>query len=413
MRRFNPINPENRSRAGERGVVIFMVVLLLPVLISFMALAIDVGYLYSVKRKLQTVADAAALACAHQMQRATPCIYQNGANNAAALDLPALYGIAWSDVNTSQPTANQVQVQVSQNTPTFFLKIMSINSVDIIATARAEMRPNCVTALDTASASSFQTSAGTNLQMPGCGIFVHSNHASAFNAVNGSTVNALTVDIVGDKTSTGSVTPTPMVGVTGVGDPLAALPDMVPGGCDHVNLQVKNSTTLNPGVYCGGIMIRLKPTVTFSPGVYYLVGGGLDTGPGYSAVVGSGVTFFNTQSLPTYPYGPILIGVANGNSFQLSAPTSGAYKGILFYQDRKVVSGATSVFGGGANQPLHLTGTLYFPTTNVTYQNQSITTAGTYTNIIAKNVLFSGASRLDYQAGASWAPVSGPVRLVQ
>ena len=413
MRRFNPINPENRSRAGERGAVIFMVVLLLPVLISFMALAIDVGYLYSVKRKLQTVADAAALACAHQMQRAKPCTYQNGANNVAALDVPALYGIDWSDLNTSQPTANQVQVQVSQNTPTFFLKIISINSVNIIATARAEMRPNCVTTLDTAAASSFQTSVGANLQMPNCGIFVHSNHASAFNAVNGSTVNALTVDIVGDKTSTGSVTPTPMVGVTGVGDPLAALPDMVPGGCDHVNLQVKNSTTLNPGVYCGGIMIRLKPTVTFSPGVYYLVGGGLDTGPGYSAVVGSGVTFFNTQSLPTYPYGPILIGVANGNSFQLSAPTSGAYKGILFYQDRKVVSGATSVFGGGANQPLQLTGTLYFPTTNVTYQNQSITTAGTYTNIIAKNVLFSGASRLNYQAGASWAPVSGPVRLVQ
>ena len=393
--------------------MIFMVVLLLPVLISFMALAIDVGYLYSVKRKLQTVVDAAALACAHQMQRAKPCTYQNGANNVAALDVPALYGIDWSDVNTSQPTANQVQVQVSQNTPTFFLKIISINSVNIIATARAEMRPNCVTTLDTASASSFQTSVGANLQMPNCGIFVHSNHASALNAVNGSTVNALTVDIVGDKTSTGSVTPTPMVGVTGVGDPLAALPDMVPGGCDHVNLQVKNSTTLNPGVYCGGIMIRLKPTVTFSPGVYYLVGGGLDTGPGYSAVVGSGVTFFNTQSLPTYPYGPILIGVANGNSFQLSAPTSGAYKGILFYQDRKVVSGVTSVFGGGANQPLQLTGTLYFPTTNVTYQNQSITTAGTYTNIIAKNVLFSGASRLNYQAGASWAPVSGPVRLVQ
>lgn len=413
MRRFNPINPENRSRAGERGAVIFMVVLLLPVLISFMALAIDVGYLYSVKRKLQTVADAAALACAHQMQRAKPCTYQNGANNVAALDVPALYGIDWSDLNTSQPTANQVQVQVSQNTPTFFLKIISINSVNIIATARAEICPNCVTTLDTAAASSFQTSVGANLQMPNCGIFVHSNHASAFNAVNGSTVNALTVDIVGDKTSTGSVTPTPMVGVTGVGDPLAALPDMVPGGCDHVNLQVKNSTTLNPGVYCGGIMIRLKPTVTFSPGVYYLVGGGLDTGPGYSAVVGSGVTFFNTQSLPTYPYGPILIGVANGNSFQLSAPTSGAYKGILFYQDRKVVSGATSVFGGGANQPLQLTGTLYFPTTNVTYQNQSITTAGTYTNIIAKNVLFSGASRLNYQAGASWAPVSGPVRLVQ
>lgn len=397
----------------ERGAVLVLVVLLLPVLISFMALAIDVGYLYSVKRKLQTVADATALGCAHQMQRAQPCTYENGANNAVALDVPALYGIPWSDVNTSQPAANQVLVQVSQNTPTYFMKIVSIDSVNVNAIARAEMRPNCVYTLDSGAANSFQTGTGANLQMPDCGIFVHSNHASALNAVAGSVVNALSVDIVGNKTATGSVTPTPMVGVSGIGDPLSTLPDMVPGVCDHINLEVKKSTTLYPGVYCGGITLRLKPDVTFSPGIYYLVGGGLDTGLGYSSITGTGVAFFNTQSLPTYPYGPILIGVANGNSFQLSAPTTGAYKGILFYQDRKIASGATSVFGGGANQPLQLTGTLYFPTTNVAYQGQSTTIAGTYTNIIAKNVLFSGTSLLNYQAGATWAPVSGPVRLVQ
>lgn len=413
MAQLNPKHPGIRPRESERGAVLVIVVMLLPLLISFMALAIDVGYLYSVKRKLQTAADATALACAHQMQRAQPCTYQNGANNDFAIDLPGFYGIDWSNVNTSQPAANQVQVQVSQSTPTFFLKVISINSVDVNATARAEMRPNCVTTLDPAAANSFQTSTGANLQMTDCGIFTHSDHASAFNAVAGSTVNALSVDVVGGKTATGSVTPTPMVGVTGVGDPLAMLPDMTPGACDHINLEVKSSTTLSPGVYCGGITLRLKPTVTFSPGVYYLVGGGLNTGAGYSAIVGAGVVFFNTQSLPTYPYGPILIGVSNGNSFQLSAPTSGAYKGILFYQDRKVSSGATSVFGGGANQPLQMTGTFYFPTTNVTFQGQSTTIAGVYTNLIAKNVLFSGLSRLNYLAGASWAPVSGMVRLIQ
>ncbi len=413
MSQFDQTYPRCRPRECEKGAVLVIVVILLPILISFMALAIDVGYLYSVKRKIQTAADAAALACAHQMQRAQPCIYLSGANNDFALDLPDNYGIAWSNVNTSQPAANQVQVQVSQSTPTFFLKIISINTVDISAIARAEMRPNCVTTLDPAATGSLQTSTGANLQMPDCGIFVHSNHASAFNAVAGSTINALSVDIVGNKTPTGSVTPTPMVGVTAVGDPLVALPDMVPGACDHINLEVKSSTTLYPGVYCGGITLRLKPNVIFSPGVYYLVGGGLNTGAGYSSISGAGVTFFNTQSLPTYPYGPILIGVANGNSFQLSAPTTGPYKGILFYQDRKIASGATSVFGGGANQPIQLTGTLYFPTTNVTYQGQSTSVAGTYTNIIAKNVLFNGLNRLSYQAGASWAPVSGPVRLIQ
>ena len=76
MNHFYPKSPVGAQGAGERGAVLVLVTLLLPVLIGFMALAIDVGYLYSVKRKLQTVADAAALACAHQMQRASQRINQ-------------------------------------------------------------------------------------------------------------------------------------------------------------------------------------------------------------------------------------------------------------------------------------------------------------------------------------------------
>jgi hypothetical protein len=249
--------------------------------------------------------------------------------------------------------------------------------------------------------------------MPDCGASIQSSGTTALNVLSGATLNTAYIDIVGNRSATGTVSPEPMVEVSPIGDPLANLPaPPPPGACNFVNYTYRGNQdlTLNPGVYCGGITIGLKPTVTFNPGLYYLVGGGLQSGAGYSSFIGSGVTFYNTYS-PTYPYGPVLIG-ENGPLFQLSAPTTGPYKGILFFQDRNA-TGATSVFGGGSAAQIRMAGTLYFKTTGVTFNGGSSTTGAVYTYIVANNVTFNGLTRINFQAGASWAPVSGPVRLIQ
>ena len=46
----------------ERGNVLVLTVLCMSMLLSFMAMAIDVGNLYYTQRQLQTLADAAAMA---------------------------------------------------------------------------------------------------------------------------------------------------------------------------------------------------------------------------------------------------------------------------------------------------------------------------------------------------------------
>ncbi len=62
-------NSFSRILNNQKGVSAILVAILLPVLIGFAALAIDVGYMYTTKNELQNIADAAALAGAGELGR--------------------------------------------------------------------------------------------------------------------------------------------------------------------------------------------------------------------------------------------------------------------------------------------------------------------------------------------------------
>jgi Flp pilus assembly protein TadG len=58
---------KNMPQKGQKGAVLVLVTLCLIILIGFVALAIDVGYMYTTRNELQNVADAAALAGARYL----------------------------------------------------------------------------------------------------------------------------------------------------------------------------------------------------------------------------------------------------------------------------------------------------------------------------------------------------------
>ena len=82
-----------------------------------------------------------------------------------------------------------------------------------------------------------------------------------------------------------------------------------------------------------------------------------------AAMSGTGVTFVNTEKKPTYTYDRFWLN--GGAKIDLSAPTSGTWKGILFYQDPTVKTTKENVFSGGAEMALK--GIVYFPTTSTTF----------------------------------------------
>ena len=102
----------------------------------------------------------------------------------------------------------------------------------------------------------------------------------------------------------------------------------------------------------------------------------------------------------------------------LTAQTTGAYAGILFFQDR-TITGTTA-----SNNPNNLTGNsssvftgaLYFPTTLPTTGNSS----STYTILVAKDIHFTGNTSVgnNYSSLPSGSPITAanplsPVSLAQ
>jgi hypothetical protein len=101
----------------------------------------------------------------------------------------------------------------------------------------------------------------------------------------------------------------------------------------------------------------------------------------------------------------------------MSAPTTGTYAGILFFQDRNDTSTSSCAFGGsasacfaasvGVNGPISHTGAYYFPTGTVSF-NFNFGLGATYTYLIAKDVNWL----VNFQFNTNYAalPTSFPLR---
>jgi hypothetical protein len=109
------------------------------------------------------------------------------------------------------------------------------------------------------------------------------------------------------------------------------------------------------------------------------------------------VTFFNTYpGTQSNKYNGISI---NGTgTVDLTAPTTGSDKALLFYQDPRVSWSASngSIIAGGANSVYD--GILYFPTTDLTYSgNSSNSNTGTdgYTMLVGYDVTINGTAQIN------------------
>jgi len=81
--------------------------------------------------------------------------------------------------------------------------------------------------------------------------------------------------------------------------------------------------------------------------------------------------------------------MSGGATVALTAPSSGDYQGILFFQDRADTTAATLV--GGTDQAMN--GALYFPAAALSYTGGSSTVA-TATTIVAKTLSWSATPSL-------------------
>jgi hypothetical protein len=371
-------------RNREAGQTLIFVALGMVMLGAILGLAIDLGYMRYVKRRLQTAADSAAIAGAaetHYPNSDVPTAAKADAAKNGFTD--GINGVTIT-VNTppvagpNQGKQDYVEVLISRIQPTFFIRIVPGSHTNSTVKARAVAylgsAKGCIFSLR--GDITVHNNADVNAQL--CAIIDNGN----LTVHGGARVAASAIGVGGAVNNSGSITPTPQAGMIPASDPLANLPTQNPSGCDLTNLIINSGIRiLNQGVFCGGITISGSAAVTFNPGLYVIKPiGGLPAGlviNSSGTVSGDGVTFYNGAAS-----GPLSI--SSTGTVSLTAPTTGPYAGILMFQDPSNTSSAT--VGGGSNSTF--VGALYFPNAPLSINNIGL--GGACTIVVASSVDIRG-----------------------
>jgi hypothetical protein len=368
------------------------------VLFGVMGLAIEVSGFYSLKRKMQTGADAGAKSGAIEIYKASGNWDVEARRGATQNGYTG--GVDGATVTVNRPPAagdhagnsNYVEVIIQQVQNLHLIRVLS-NAQTTTLRARAVGGPvsipgASIVVLDPTAPSAFKISGGGILEVPG-GIIVDSNNGTkALDLTGGSAVIAGFTNVTGGASGCGC-TPMANTGTAPIPDPLAYLspPTYNPAVCNYTNYKLQGgaSATLNPGVYCGGITIS-SSQATFNPGNYILLGGGLTSSGGASALTGTGVSFYNTFDA-THSFGDV--NISGGGQVNLSAPSSGSMAGVLFFQDRAAPSNVTNIISGGSD--LSMTGALYFKTQKLKWTGGS-SGSGAWTMLVVNLLEMTGGN---------------------
>jgi Bacterial Ig-like domain (group 3)/Matrixin len=215
-----------------------------------------------------------------------------------------------------------------------------------------------IVVLDPTASGALSLSGNASINIPGS-VVVDSSSKTALTESGNAQITAAGIQVVGSAQKSGNATwsPAPITGAALVSDPLAGLAAPTGGPAQgSVNLGGNSVLAINPGIYTQ-INVSGNAKLTLNPGVYILAGGGL-TVSGNASVSGSGVTLYNTES--AFPsaggtYGGITL--SGNGTFNLTAPTSGPYAGVVLFQARTNTR-AIALRGNAAEG---LGGTVYAP----------------------------------------------------
>ncbi len=419
-----------QTKKRERGQILMMTTLVIVPVIGMLGLVTDLGYMHFLKMSAQTAAEVAARAAIIDFHAtyggaAVSCggvVVCSSTPTACPADLDSPSnsiedGCAYAKqhgfqssgnqlvtyqtgINSTPPTAPGtgtasywVTFRVLQRVPQLFSAVLGNTSGWVAARATGVVfgANDCIYALNP-NASGAVSVGGTAALTSSCGLYVDSNNACALSTNGGGSVSAPEYDVVGNVCTGNPLTPAANTGVLPASDPLASLaaPSSAPYHCDYVNYSASNwsNPTLSPGVYCGGINVG-NNSYTLNPGQYILVGGGLTTQSANSHISGTGVMFYNTYGASdqgNYTYSPI--NIAANSSVNLTAPSTGTYAGMLFFEDRTAPA-ASDTYGGGSTAVYQ--GIIYAKNAAVTmYGNSSVNTA--YTLLVASTISMVGTT---------------------
>ncbi|MDX2288734.1 MAG: pilus assembly protein TadG-related protein [Hyphomicrobiaceae bacterium] len=381
--------------AHERdGSLVVKFALLIPVLLTVIGGAVDRARLLRHEQVLQSAVDAAALAAAKEIT-----ITNVGRDSLGSVAQSAVYArlearerlkdIGLPTVETIvRDTPLEVDVLATGTFESAFGETFGFGTLTVQARAIARVvgKPNiCVLALEELNAFALWMLTGSRITGGDCAVFSNSRSPSGLAVRSKSVLSAETVCSAGGADVTGQVSPAPLTDCPQFSDPLAGRAEPIIGACDYTGKIVDNDTTLDPGVYCGGLTIRGSARVTLMPGTYVIKDGPLALMKSAS-MEGDGVSFFLSGEAA-------VLNTEAGTSISLSASTSGELAGLLFFASRSQSEAVGHRILSKNAQTL--VGTIYLPNNMLLIDGaSSVGTASAYTAIVVRQLKLNNGPHL-------------------
>ena len=360
------LKPSGRLAAREEGSILMIVAIVFVSLLGFSGLAIDFGYYFVQKTRLQSLVDASALACGYE-----GCVPSTAAEakNAVLLNPVNTYGVPVRveafppqvDLNLDCPANVCYRVSATVEWDTFFIRLFGIPKLGLTVSATAT------------SGSADQIIPAIQALGPG-GILFRTGSKSS-------------VDIDGPLVSAGSISNAPAGSTTNPNSSLPnaceALDQFVPpptqfNTCNFTNFNFSptnnacNATpTMQPGTYCGTLRIDVRNNcrVVLEKGNYFVQGNiEIITGATNSSVVsraGGGVFIYNRTGNFDLSDSK---GVVSLSAYSAPRTSDVDFSGVVYWQDN-----ASALVFKGSNQGINLTldGIVYAPQTDLVVDNES------------------------------------------
>ena len=350
----------------ERGSVLLIIAFVMVSILGFAGLAIDFGYYFVQKTRMQALVDASALACGFEgCVPSTPPQTQN----AALLDPVNTYGVPLRvevfppavDPALECPANVCYRVSATVEWNTFFIKLFNIPKLHLTASATAT------------SGSADQIIPA--MQALGTGGIQFFSGSKSSIAIDGAVVSA------------GSISNAPAGSTTKPNSSLPnaceALDQFVPPAtqfntCNFTNFNLSPSNSdcnsnpvLQPGTYCGTLAINVRNncTVVLEKGNYFVEGNiKISTSSTNSSVVsraGAGVFVYNKTGNFDLSDSK---GVVNFSAYTTPKAGDVDFSGVVYWQDN-----ASALVFKGSNQGINLTldGIVYAPKTELVVDNAS------------------------------------------
>lgn len=421
----------------RRGNTLVTAAAFLPVVVGAAGLATDTIQWTLWKRQLQRAADSAAIAGVYDRETesggttttSTAVCHDIGLNLHTWMALQGTTpcsGSAGSYSTLSYPASttyatNQVAVtlQIQQSLP--FSSLFMSSAPLIIATSTAGSvsagGSACIEALESTSATGIIDNGNATISAPTCILYSNSPSSNSASAQGNSSVTAKAIAAVGGIQQSNNwhvqqyipyspPLPDPFANVT---------PDPTQMHCTGSAL-TDNTNWNKLGTTNCFSSISLSPNKTINVpvnfGPIYINGGNVDL-KGTFNCTGCTIVLTNTSAASTATIGTFSSNAQANNN--ITAPTSGTYKGIAVYQDRRATGNSDTINGGSNNV---IQGAVYFPkdVLNINGTGNAVALCAMW---VAKDVTFIGTSSISISSpdDTAWSgsglPSNSAVKMVR